>query len=131
MALNLIRRVRFHLILWAALALTSLVAPALAGQFAAYVMDARTGKTLYAENADTRLNPASLTKMMTLYITFSEIEAGHISLDTMITVSKNAANQPPSRLGLKAGQKVALRWRRATRSTCTSSMSKGDSRRSW
>ena len=110
MALNLIRRVRFHLILWAALALTSLVAPALAGQFAAYVMDARTGKTLYAENADTRLNPASLTKMMTLYITFSEIEAGHISLDTMITVSKNAANQPPSRLGLKAGQKVALRY---------------------
>ena len=110
MALNLIRRVRFHVILWAAVLLTSLVNPAVAGQFAAYVMDARTGLTLYSENADTRLNPASLTKMMTLYITFQEIEAGHISLDTMITVSKHAAAQPPSRLGLKAGQKIALRY---------------------
>lgn len=113
-ALNLIRRVRSHLVLWAAvlaMALASaLAAPVSAGQFAAYVMDARTGQTLYSENADTRLNPASLTKMMTLYIAFAEIEAGHISLDTMITVSKNAAAQPPSRLGLKAGQKIALRY---------------------
>ncbi len=110
MALNLIRRVRFLLVFWAVLAFATLLTGAQAGQFAAYVMDARTGQTLYAENADTRLNPASLTKMMTLYITFQEIEAGRISLDTMITVSKNAANQPPSRLGLKAGQKVALRY---------------------
>lgn len=78
--------------------------------YAAYVMDARTGETLYSENADTRLHPASLTKMMTLYITFSEIERGNLSLDTMITVSKNAAAQPPSRLGLKAGQKIQLRY---------------------
>lgn len=81
-----------------------------AAPYAAYVMDARTGETLYSENADTRLHPASLTKMMTLYITFSEIEAGNVSLDTMITVSKNAAAQPPSRLGLKAGQKIQLRY---------------------
>lgn len=82
----------------------------LAAPYAAYVMDARTGETLYSENADTRLHPASLTKMMTLYITFSEIEAGNVSLDTMITVSKSAAAQPPSRLGLKAGQKIQLRY---------------------
>ncbi|MDB5665333.1 serine hydrolase [Cypionkella sp.] len=81
-----------------------------AAPYAAYVMDARTGETLYSENADTRLHPASLTKMMTLYITFSEIEAGNVSLDTMITVSKTAAAQPPSRLGLKAGQKIQLRY---------------------
>jgi D-alanyl-D-alanine carboxypeptidase len=81
-----------------------------AAPFAAYVMDARTGKTLYSENADTRLHPASLTKMMTLYITFQEIERGNLSLDTMVTVSKNAASQPPSRLGLKAGQKIQLRY---------------------
>ena len=88
-----------------------MIAPqARAGEYAAYVMDARTGETLYSENADTRLHPASLTKMMTLYITFSEIEAGNVSLDTMITVSKNAAAQPPSRLGLKAGQKIQLRY---------------------
>ena len=47
-----------------------------AAPYAAYVMDARTGETLYAENADTRLHPASLTKMMTLYIAFEEIERG-------------------------------------------------------
>jgi D-alanyl-D-alanine carboxypeptidase len=105
--MTLIRRVHFLFMLSVTLALAS---AAVAGQFAAYVMDARTGQTLYAENADTRLNPASLTKMMTLYITFQEIEAGRISLDTMITVSKNAASQPPSRLGLKAGQKIALRY---------------------
>ncbi|MBL9055596.1 MAG: D-alanyl-D-alanine carboxypeptidase, partial [Rhodobacteraceae bacterium] len=78
--------------------------------YAAHVMDARTGETLYAENADTRLHPASLTKMMTLYITFEEIERGNLSLDTMVTVSKNAAAQPPSRLGLKAGQKIQVRY---------------------
>lgn len=78
--------------------------------YAAHVMDARTGETLYSENADTRLHPASLTKMMTLYIAFEEIERGRLSLDTMVTVSKNAAAQPPSRLGLKAGQKIQLRY---------------------
>lgn len=83
---------------------------AVAGPQALYLMDARTGETLYASNADMPLPPASLTKMMTLYITFQEIEAGHVTLDTMITVSKNAANQAPSRLGLKAGQKIALRY---------------------
>ncbi|MGV8988079.1 MAG: serine hydrolase [Cypionkella sp.] len=84
--------------------------PAAAAPYAAYLMDARTGETLYSQNADTPLAPASLTKMMTLYITFQELEAGHVSLDTMITVSRNAANQAPSRLGLKAGQKIALRY---------------------
>ncbi len=81
-----------------------------AAPYAAYVMDARTGETLFSENATTRLHPASLTKMMTLYIAFEEIESGRMSLDTMVTVTKNAAAQPPSRLGLKAGQKIALRY---------------------
>ena len=81
-----------------------------AAQFAAYVMDARSGETLYAKNADTPLPPASLTKMMTLYLAFQDIEAGKVSLDTMITISKNAADQAPTRLGLKAGQKIALRY---------------------
>jgi D-alanyl-D-alanine carboxypeptidase len=84
--------------------------PSGAAPFAAYVMDARTGEELYSRNADTRLHPASLTKMMTLYIAFQDIEAGRISPDTMITISENAASQPPSRLGLRAGQTVALRY---------------------
>jgi D-alanyl-D-alanine carboxypeptidase len=73
-------------------------------------MDARTGEVLYEKNANTRLHPASLTKMMTLYIVFQEIEAGNISLDTKVTVSDYAASQPPSRLGLKPGQKIAIRY---------------------
>lgn len=84
--------------------------PARAAPDAAYLMDARTGETLYESNADTPLHPASLTKMLTLYIAFEEIERGRLSLDSMITVSKNAAAQPPTRLGLKAGQKVQLRY---------------------
>ncbi|WP_458524345.1 serine hydrolase [Pontitalea aquivivens] len=82
---------------------------ALAAPYAAIVQDARTGEILYSKNADTRLHPASLTKMLTLYIAFEAIERGEISLDSMVTISRNAAAQPPSRLGLKAGQKIALR----------------------
>nr|WP_225028025.1 serine hydrolase [Xinfangfangia pollutisoli] len=87
-----------------------LAQPAAAAPFAAIVMDARTGEVLYEKNADSRLHPASLTKMMTLYIIFQEIEAGRLSLDQKVTISAHAASQPPSRLGLKAGQKIALRY---------------------
>lgn len=112
MALRLGQCVRSFVVMaaFAVLAACSGPQPVDAAPYAAYVMDARTGETLYAENADTRLHPASLTKMMTLYIAFEEIERGRLSLDTMITVSKNAAAQPPSRLGLKAGQKIQLRY---------------------
>lgn len=84
--------------------------PSGAAPYAAIVQDARTGEILHAENANTRLHPASLTKMLTLYIAFEEIERGRLSLDTMVTVSKSAASKPPSRLGLKAGQKIAVRY---------------------
>jgi D-alanyl-D-alanine carboxypeptidase len=83
---------------------------AVAAPYAALVMDARTGEVLHATNADTRLHPASLTKMMTLYIAFEAIEKGEISLDTNIRVSKNAAAEPPSKLGLRAGQTIKLRY---------------------
>jgi len=81
-----------------------------AAPYADYMIDARTGQVLHETNANTRLHPASLTKMMTLYIAFQAIERGEISLDSMVTVSKLAASQPPSRLGLKPGQKIALRY---------------------
>ena len=77
--------------------------------YAAMVMDARTGEVLHATNADTRLHPASLTKMMTLYVAFEAIRRGEISLDTQVRVSKNAASEPPSKLGLRAGENIALR----------------------
>jgi D-alanyl-D-alanine carboxypeptidase len=78
--------------------------------YAAMVMDARTGEVIHARNADTRLHPASLTKMMTLYIAFQAIERGEIGLDSEVTVTAQAANEAPSRLGLRAGQKIRLRY---------------------
>ncbi len=81
-----------------------------AAPYAAMVMDARTGKVLHARNADTRLHPASLTKMMTLYVVFDAVRRGEISLDSKVLISKNAAAEPPSKLGLKAGQRIQLRY---------------------
>ena len=83
---------------------------ALAAPYAAYVIDARTGDVLHSRNADTRLHPASLTKMMTLYIAFEAIQHGEISLDTQVTISKNSAAEPPSKLGLRSGQKISFRY---------------------
>lgn len=82
----------------------------IAAPFAAFVMDARTGKQIYSQNADTRLHPASLTKMMTLYMAFNAIERGQVRLDSKFLVSSHAASQPPSRLGLKPGQRIELRY---------------------
>ncbi|AUH35441.1 D-alanyl-D-alanine carboxypeptidase [Paracoccus tegillarcae] len=73
-------------------------------------MDARTGKPVYTQNADTKLHPASLTKMMTLYLAFAAIERGQVRLDSKFPISSNAAAEPPSKLGLKAGQKIELRY---------------------
>jgi D-alanyl-D-alanine carboxypeptidase len=82
----------------------------LSAPYAAMVIDARSGEVLHSRNADTRLHPASLTKMMTLYIAFEAIERGEISLDQKVLVSQKAAAEPPSKLGLKAGQRIALRY---------------------
>ncbi|MEM7296050.1 MAG: D-alanyl-D-alanine carboxypeptidase family protein [Pseudomonadota bacterium] len=81
-----------------------------AAPYAAMVMDARSGEVLHSRNADTRLHPASLTKMMTLYIAFEAVRRGEITMDTKVTVSRKAAAEEPSKLGLRAGQKIALRY---------------------
>ena len=81
-----------------------------AAPYAAMVIDARTGEVLHSRNADARLHPASLTKMMTLYIAFEAIRLGEITLDTEVTISRNAASEPPSRLGLQAGTRIRLRY---------------------
>ncbi|KIN65353.1 D-alanyl-D-alanine carboxypeptidase family protein [Sulfitobacter noctilucae] len=102
---------RFGLFFIAAIWLLVIVPiSAMSAPYAAYVIDARTGKVLHEQNANTRLHPASLTKMMTLYIAFDAIRRGEISLDTKVTISKKAAAEPPSKLGLRAGQRIALRY---------------------
>jgi len=75
---------------------------------ASLVMDASNGRILYSRNADERCYPASLTKVMTLYLLFSELEQGKLSLNTRLKVSRHAANQAPSRLGLKPGETIRV-----------------------
>lgn len=73
------------------------------------VIDANTGKVLYDRAGDARRYPASLTKMMTLYLTFELIEKGRLSYSDDIPVSAQASAQPPSKLDLKAGEKISVR----------------------
>jgi D-alanyl-D-alanine carboxypeptidase len=75
---------------------------------AAIVVDARTGKVLYARAADSKRYPASITKVMTLYLLFRELRHGTISLNTRLKVSRKAARQQPSKLWLKPGQTITV-----------------------
>jgi len=75
-----------------------------AERYAAFVADVETGEVLHARRADAQRYPASLTKMMTLYMMFEAIENGDLALDDAITASREAASRPASKLGLRAGQ---------------------------
>lgn len=77
-------------------------------KYAGIVIDAKTGKTLYANDADELRYPASLTKMMTLYMVFEALEARSIRLDTRIVFSANAAKEPPTKLGVPAGKSITV-----------------------
>ncbi|MGL5784425.1 MAG: D-alanyl-D-alanine carboxypeptidase family protein [Alphaproteobacteria bacterium] len=77
--------------------------------YASIVMEADTGRVLHEANADTKVFPASLTKMMTLYVAFKALREGKISLDQPITVSTRAQRQEPSKLGLLKGDTLTVR----------------------
>lgn len=77
-------------------------------RYAAVVVDAESGEVLFGRFADSRRYPASVTKVMTLYLTFEALAEGRVSLDDEIVVSPRAASQPPSKLGLAAGQRIRL-----------------------
>ncbi len=76
--------------------------------FASIVVDAKTGKILQETKADLPRHPASLTKIMTLYLLFEQIEAGRIRLDQKITISERAADQAPTKLDLDPGEKIEV-----------------------
>ena len=76
--------------------------------FASIVVDGTTGDVLHASNADGSRHPASLTKIMTLYLLFERLDAGKIRLDSQLRVSAHAAEQAPTKLGLKPGQTIAV-----------------------
>jgi D-alanyl-D-alanine carboxypeptidase len=90
------------------LALGSSEATAANSKYAAIVVDANTGKTLFAANANARRYPASLTKMMTLYLTFEALSRGKITKQTRVPFSANAAAEPPTKIGVKAGKFVTV-----------------------
>ncbi len=76
--------------------------------YAAIVVDAKTGKTLHAVNEDALRHPASITKVMTLYMLFEQMERGKFALDSELTMSAHAAAQAPSKLGLRPGQTISV-----------------------
>jgi D-alanyl-D-alanine carboxypeptidase len=76
--------------------------------YAAIVVDDKSGQVLHEASADEPRHPASLTKIMTLYLLFEQLEAGNLKLDTPLPVSAFAALRPPTKLGLKTGQTLAV-----------------------
>lgn len=82
--------------------------PQSVARYADIVIEADTGRVLHATSAEQQRHPASLTKMMTLYLTFQALEAGRLALDQRLAVSANAAAQSPSKLGLRTGQTIRV-----------------------
>lgn len=96
--------------LMAALLVLALPAPGAAAndRYAAFVVDQDTGVVMHSRRSDAQRHPASLTKMMTLYMMFEAIELGEVGLQDQIRVSARAASAPPSRLGLSAGDTITV-----------------------
>lgn len=87
----------------------ALLAPPAHATISYVVSDAETGTILLARNANRRHPPASLVKMMTLYLTFEALDAGRLKLTQRLKVSRHAARQRPSKLGLKAGRTITVK----------------------
>src|SRR4051794_794531 len=77
-------------------------------RFASIVYDVKAGRTLAEMNADALRHPASITKVMTLYMLFEQLEAGRLTLDTQLPVSAYAAAQAPTKLGLRPGETLRV-----------------------
>lgn len=77
-------------------------------RYAAIVIDADTGRVIHETDAAQRWYPASLTKVMTLYMTFQALEAGRLRLSDTLSVSRHASMQPSSKLGLRYGQSISV-----------------------
>ncbi|MBM3599026.1 MAG: D-alanyl-D-alanine carboxypeptidase [Alphaproteobacteria bacterium] len=98
----------FSTILLAIFVLAVSASEAAARRYAAILIDARSGEVLEETNADAITYPASLTKIMTLYMVFEALERGRLRLDQRFTVSKHAATQSPSKLDLRPGETISV-----------------------
>jgi D-alanyl-D-alanine carboxypeptidase (penicillin-binding protein 5/6) len=94
----------------AAQAPATATASSLLGQpkYAAMLLDAKSGEVLYTRQADATRFPASITKVMTLYLAFEQMAAGRLKLSDRIVISRTAANARPSKLGLKPGETISV-----------------------
>ncbi len=99
----------FTILAVATIGLLLVSAPKAFARYSSIVIDAESGGVLGDADADAQNYPASLTKMMTLYLTFEQLEAGKLHLDEHFTVSAHAASQAPSKLDLAPGQAVLLK----------------------
>src|SRR4051812_35299687 len=86
-------------------------------KYAAIVVDAKSGEVLYAKHSDSPRYPASITKVMTLYLTYEALSTGRLSLDDRIVFSPHAAAQSPTKLGIRAGDSISVA--EAIQSMCT------------
>ena len=77
-------------------------------RLAEIVVDANSGRVLYAQNENELRHPASITKVMTLYLLFKELDKGRLHLSSRLTISRHAAAQAPTKLGLRPGQTIAV-----------------------
>jgi D-alanyl-D-alanine carboxypeptidase len=77
-------------------------------QFSSIIVDGNSGATLSASSPDASRHPASLTKIMTLYLLFERLDAGKMNLDTEMSVSEHASDQAPTKLGLRPGQTIRV-----------------------
>ena len=81
---------------------------AAASNFAAIVVDGNSGRVLYARNENAPRHPASITKVMTLYLLFEQLEKGRLHLDSRLPISAHAAEQAPTKLGLDPGDTISV-----------------------
>src|SRR5258705_13556718 len=77
-------------------------------KFASIIVDGNSGATLSSNNPDAIRHPASLTKIMTLYLLFEQLERGKLKLDSELDVSQHASEQAPTKLGLRPGQTIRV-----------------------
>lgn len=97
------------MVLFALLALPMISAPAVARTYTALIIDAESGQVLHEYRADQKVYPASLTKIMTLYMLFDALDSGKVTLATRMPVSKRAWGQAPSKLGVQPGDTIAVK----------------------
>ena len=98
----------FIFLLFLVLAVSSNVKTHANSKYASIIIEEHSEKILYSRSANQLRHPASMAKVMTLYIIFEEIQKGNLSNNSRIIFSKRASGQPPSKLGIKEGHSISL-----------------------